>query len=75
MSEHGTHHEGREGTGYSFAVSGLADMTEEFERMLVAEAGYWLARDDDWKKQRQRLRRTRGTVFMGRLAARMKKLG
>lgn len=71
----GTHHKGREGDGYSFAVSGLVEMTTDYEDMLKAEARYWLKfrqhDPDAWIKQLARMSKTRGTVFTERLETTM----
>ena len=72
MTEHGTHNEGKETqTGYCQAVSGLCEMTEEYDRMFTAEGKYWNKFKQDnpdlWKAQVQRFKQTRGTIFTARL--------
>ena len=71
-SKHGTDNEGRKDkAGYCQAVSGLCEMTEEYDRMFTAEGRYWLnfkqANPNLWKGQVQRFKQIRGTIFTERL--------
>ncbi len=71
-TEHGTDNEGREyKTGYCQAVSGLCEMTPEYDAMFTAEARYWRkfkqGNPELWGAQLNRLKRTRGVIFTERL--------
>ena len=71
-TKHGTDNEGLEDKkGYCQAVSGLCDMTEEYDHMFTAEGKYWnklkQANPDLWKAQVKRFKQTRGTIFTERL--------
>lgn len=72
ITQQGTDNEGQENKkGYSQAVSGLCDMTEEYDRMFTAEGKYWNKfkeqTPDLWDSQLARFRHTRGTIFTNRL--------
>lgn len=72
QTKSGLHNEGKENrSGYCQAVSGLCDMTNEYDRMFTAEGKYWMQykheNPDLWKAKLRRLEHTRGTVFITRL--------
>lgn len=70
---HGSDNEHRnsETYRYSQAVSGLIPMTDEYDRMFTAECHFWSNFKKNnpqlWKKQLNRFRYTRGTIFTDRL--------
>ncbi|MCU7835358.1 MAG: hypothetical protein KZQ83_08895 [gamma proteobacterium symbiont of Taylorina sp.] len=72
ISNHGTHNEAMEDrTGYCQAVSGLCEMTDEYDQMFTTEGRYWCQFKKDnpnlWQTKLSRLKLTRGTIFVNRL--------
>lgn len=71
-SKNGTDNEGQENKkGYCQAVSGLCEMTPEYDRMFTAEGKCWQKykqnNPDMWNKKIKRFEHTRGTIFTERL--------
>ncbi len=72
VTKHGSHNEGlEERTGYCQAVSGLCEMTPEYDQMFTAEGRYWFnfkqTNCELWKSRLKHFKRTRGTIFTERL--------